>query len=191
MHRTLGIFLIFVFLAAAGFAADDSMVAVWREKAEAGDALFQTLIGASFEDGSFGSPKDGAEAVRWYQLAAEQGYANGQYMLGLFYQKNDFALIDNIEAVKWLRLAAQQRHVKAQFELGKMCALGRGVAKNELEAFIWFYVASRGGYDPRDEDLLLMAGVGGRIMNPERKKLAEQYYIKFGKIHVYKIIQSP
>ncbi len=40
MNPILKSLLVFVFLAAAGFAADTPMVAEWRKKAEAGDAKF-------------------------------------------------------------------------------------------------------------------------------------------------------
>ena len=32
-----------------------------------------------------GVPQDAAEAVRWFRLAAEQGYASAQYNLGVMY----------------------------------------------------------------------------------------------------------
>ena len=46
-----------------------------RPIAEGGDARAQILLGILYEYGS-GVPRDDAEAVRWYRLAAEQGSAN-------------------------------------------------------------------------------------------------------------------
>ena len=34
-----------------------------------------------------GVPQDYAQAVKWYRKAAEQGYANAQFNLGLMYTK--------------------------------------------------------------------------------------------------------
>jgi TPR repeat protein len=34
-----------------------------------------------------GVPVDFAEAARWYQMAANQGYARAKYNLGRFYEK--------------------------------------------------------------------------------------------------------
>ena len=36
-----------------------------------------------------GVPKDDAEAVRWYRLAAEQGNAEAQFELGYMYDQGD------------------------------------------------------------------------------------------------------
>ena len=53
-------------------------------------------------------PQDDAEAVRWYRLAAEQGYANAQYNLGVSYDDGLGVPQDNIEAHMWLNLAASR-----------------------------------------------------------------------------------
>ena len=50
MNPILKSLLVFVFLAAAGFAADTPMVAEWWKKAEAGDAKFQELMGECYAD---------------------------------------------------------------------------------------------------------------------------------------------
>ena len=42
--------------------------------AEQGDASAQYNLGVTYRTGE-GVPQDSAEAVRWYRLAAEQGYA--------------------------------------------------------------------------------------------------------------------
>ena len=55
-----------------------------------------------------GVPQDYKEAVKWYRLAAEQGYADAQYNLGLMYSNGEGVPQDYKEAVKWYRLAAEQ-----------------------------------------------------------------------------------
>lgn len=59
-----------------------------------------------------------AEAIRWYTLAAEQGYARAQFNLGLLY-KNGGGVVtqDYAEAVRWYTLAAEQGNARAQFNL--------------------------------------------------------------------------
>ena len=56
--------------------------------------------------------QDYKEAVKWYRLAAEQGYAAAQYNLGLMYRNGDGVPQDYQEAVKWYRLAAEQGDAK-------------------------------------------------------------------------------
>ncbi len=49
---------------------------------------------------------DDAEAVRWYRLAAEQGYAPAQYGLGLMYYRGEGSPEDEVLAYMWWNLAA-------------------------------------------------------------------------------------
>ena len=72
MNTILRTLLVFVFLTAAVFAADD--FAETKKKAEAGDAWAQFNLGNMYSEGE-GVPKDSAEAVNWYRKAAEQGDA--------------------------------------------------------------------------------------------------------------------
>ncbi len=61
-----------------------------------------------------GVPQDYAEAVKWFRLAAEQGNADGQYVLGSMYYKGHGVPQDYAEAVKWYRLAAEQGALSEQ-----------------------------------------------------------------------------
>jgi hypothetical protein len=54
-----------------------------------------------------GVPKDSQEAVRSWQRAAEQGDAEGQYNLGLLYDKGQGVPQDFIRAYMWYHLAAK------------------------------------------------------------------------------------
>ena len=60
-----------------------------------------------YADG-LGLPKDEAEAVKWYRMAAEQGQANAQDNLGFAYAKGLGVPKDEAKAVKWCRMAAEQ-----------------------------------------------------------------------------------
>lgn len=53
-----------------------------RAKAEKGDAAAQNNLGRLYADGE-GVPKDSAEAASWYREAADQGYAEAQFNLGV------------------------------------------------------------------------------------------------------------
>lgn len=55
--------------------------------------------------------------MRWYRLAAEQGYADAQFRLGLMYAEGRGVAKDDAEAVRWYQLAAAQGHAGAQFNL--------------------------------------------------------------------------
>ena len=65
-------------------------------------------------DAGLGVPKDVAEAMRWYRLAAEQGNADAQCSLGLMYAHGEGISEDCAEAVRWFRPAAEQGHAEGQ-----------------------------------------------------------------------------
>jgi TPR repeat protein len=55
-----------------------------------------------------GVPQDDAEAVRWYRLAADQGFARAQYSLGLLYENGEGVPQDYVQAHMWTNLAASR-----------------------------------------------------------------------------------
>ena len=58
------------------------------------------------EAGVLSVPQDDVEAVRWYRLAAERGYAVAQLSLGVMYSDGRGVPQDDVEAQKWYNLAA-------------------------------------------------------------------------------------
>lgn len=82
-----------------------------------------------------GVPKDDAEAEKWYRKAAEQGFPEAQYNLGVMYEKGAGVRKNAKEAVKWFRKAAEQGLAVAQLSLGIIYTRGGGVRKNSVEAY--------------------------------------------------------
>src|SRR5438067_1610415 len=74
--------------------------------------------------------RDYATALRLFRLAADQGDANGQFMLGVMYATGQGIPQNYAEAVKWYRLATDQGNVDAQYNLGSMYATGQGVQQD-------------------------------------------------------------
>jgi hypothetical protein len=58
------------------------------------------------------------EEIKEWRQAAEQGYAEAQYNLGVMYANGEGVPEDDTEAVKWYRKAAEQGLAKAQYNLG-------------------------------------------------------------------------
>ena len=89
-----------------------------------------------------GVPQDYQEAVKWYRLAAAQGYAPAEYSLALAYEKGQGVGQNYLEAMKWYRLAAVHGNEFAPVNLGVMYAKGRGVRQDFVRAYAWFDVAA-------------------------------------------------
>jgi hypothetical protein len=83
-----------------------------------------------------------AEAVRWWRQAADQGHAEAQYNIALFYQVEEK---NYAEAMRWYRKAADQGNADAQNSIGHLYATGKGVPKNEAEAKRWYRKAAASG----------------------------------------------
>jgi TPR repeat protein len=80
-------------------------LAIWQPLAENGDVAMQLLVGSIYDYGQ-GVPQDDAEAVKWYERAAEQGSAKGQYQAGAAYARSP-QIMDPIQGYKWLTIAAR------------------------------------------------------------------------------------
>lgn len=90
-------------------------------------------------------PQDFAEATRLYRLAAEQGYANAQFNLGVLYYSGQGVPQDYPEAARLYRLAAEQGNANAQINLGVLYGIGRGVPQDYVTAHMWLNIAGANG----------------------------------------------
>jgi TPR repeat protein len=68
-------------------------------------------------DQGLGVTQNYSEAAKWYRLAADQGYPQAQYNLGLLYNQGNGVAKDNNEAKKWWQKASDQGLSAATFAL--------------------------------------------------------------------------
>ena len=100
-----------------------------------GNAEAQFQLGIVYELGR-GVPQDGAEAVRWFRMAA---------FLGVEVRRGRGVPQDYAESVKWYRAAAEQGYTNAQLELGFSYREGRGVPQDDVQAQKWFNLGFHSG----------------------------------------------
>lgn len=62
--------------------------------------------------------------LKWYRMAAEQGFAPAQRNLGCMYHDGEGVPADIEESVKWFLMAAEQGDYNAQFALYNMYQSG-------------------------------------------------------------------
>jgi TPR repeat protein len=122
-----------------------------------------------------GVPKDSAEAVKWFRLAADQGYGQAQYNLGLSYAKGIGVEKDDAEAVKWWRLVAEQGIAEGQIRMVNAYGLGVGIPMDFVEANKWAILAASNG---QSIDIPTRVAIL-RELSPEQiaesKRLAEEW----------------
>jgi uncharacterized protein len=86
------------------------------------------------------------QALKWYNLSAEQGNVDSQINLGIIYA-NGFADVrkDYAKALKWYRLSAEQGNALGQSILAGLYVKGFGVLKDNVTAYMWYNIASANG----------------------------------------------
>lgn len=103
--------------------------------------MAQFTLGTMYHLGE-GIPRDFAQALKWIQLGAEQGYAHAQYNLGHMYFTGEGVKHAPAVGFKWFHRAAEQGLSDAQYNLGSMYWQGMGVQQDNHEAVKWLQRAA-------------------------------------------------
>ena len=81
-----------------------------------------------------GVPQNYREAADWCRRSAEQGNAQGQYLLGLLYNSGHGVPESFVQAYKWLNLAAAQASgPKREFSYRIRDSIGSKMSPAQLE----------------------------------------------------------
>lgn len=124
----------------------DQAVDYFIKAAEQGLDYIQLIPGFIFENGVM-VEKDIAEALRWYQMASDQGNAQATLMIAAMYQTGrDGIPVDEAKTFEWMRKSAEQGNPFAQTFLGAAYSMGFGVSKDKIAALAWFDFARSNGF---------------------------------------------
>jgi TPR repeat protein len=134
-----------------------------------GDAEAETSLAWLYEEG-YGVPKDPAQAVHWYRLAAEQENPESQRSLAQLTERGAGTRRDAAEAAKWYASAAEHGDAAAAARLAELYSAGRGVARDDATAYFWLSVARKQGATNTDK---LRAVLGSKLA-PEQIAKAEE-----------------
>lgn len=121
-------------------------LAALRAQGRAGDLRAQILLGMAYQLGCPGSTHDLAEALKWYELAADQGSSIAANQIAVYYDPESWfghqRGHDANEALNWYRKAAEHGDdVVTQFNVGEMLhQMGR-----DDEALEWYRKAAENG----------------------------------------------
>ncbi len=91
-----------------------------------------------------GSPEQIAAGLR---VAAEQGYAEAQTLLGQVLLDGQGVAVDQVQALDWFKTASQSDHSMAINMVGRCIENGWGVAADPAEAASWYKRAAELGLD--------------------------------------------
>lgn len=107
--------------------------------------------------------------------AAEKGYPEAQFQLGLTYHLGQGVAKDDREAVRWFGLAAEQGLAEAQFLLGVSYYRGEGVAKDRLRAYLWLNISAAQGLEKASKGRESIAKEMTRAEIAEAQRLSREW----------------
>ena len=153
-----------------------------KKAAESGDLNAQMKLGNGYFEGTFKKFTQDpiAEAAKWYQMAAEQGCAEGQVKLGRCYLSGKGAKQSYQLAFEWFSKSAEQGDREAQYELGLCYQNGHGVRVVKKWAAELFAEAAEQGHAGAQYQLGMCYYYGNGVRESYRKaaewlkKAAEQ-----------------
>ncbi len=123
--------------------------------------------------------RDYKEAIRWFTLAAENGYADSQTNLGVIYYEGRGVKPDLALGRLWTERAARQGFAPAQDNMGKLYLEGLGTPINYEKAIYWYAMSATQGYARALATLGVMHILGTGF--PKNRVLAYAYFDIAGK----------
>ena len=145
-----------------------------HEAAEQGDSLAQVSLGKRYLQGSTSVPRDYAQSLHWFGLAAQGKDPAAAYFLGVQYA-NGYGLQANPKAAfSWFLLAAEQGQPAAMFMLANAYRYGDGVRTDFAKA-VAYYEAAAELEHPQAVQTLAMAYLHGEMDLPVNMSKFEHY----------------
>lgn len=145
-----------------------------RQCGEDGHVEAALLLGIIYSSAS-DVPRDYAEAIRWFRMAAEQNLASAQLILGSMYYEGEGVPADHAEALRWFRLAAEQGDASAQSSLGFMYGAGEGVPQDFVVAYMWYNLSAAQGDERAKTNRAIIAPKMTREQIAEAQKLSREW----------------
>ena len=114
------------------------------QRASSGDPAAEYAVGKLYSLGT-GVAQDRAQAVIWYQRAADQNYAPAENELGNLYLLGGGVSANAQQAVIWWEKAADQGFPAAESSLGTSFETGHGAPQDYAQAAAWYRRAADQG----------------------------------------------
>ena len=127
-----------------GFKAGEIPRMGWdvRMRAERGEGLFQYYL-ARMSYSGFGVAQGLHELAKWCQKAANNGIADAQHDLAVWFAYGIGVTQDMKQAISWYQIAANHDFPPSMHNLGRAYGTGRGVPFDMDQSSNWFGRAAR------------------------------------------------
>ncbi len=127
--------------------------------AEAGQVRAQVTLGLMYEQGE-GVARNVAQAVQWFERAAQNGNATLRHDLAVKYFKGEGIPQDYAAAAKWWKLSAADGLAQSQYDLGVLFYRGLGVEQSYSEAAALYSSAAAKAHPRAQYSLAVMHALG-------------------------------
>ncbi len=107
-----------------------------KAKSLTNDAAADFALGSIYRDGVM-VKQDKAEAVKWFEKAAEHGNVGAQMMVGINYWLGLDVKLDEAKGIRWFERAAERGEPGAFHYLGAAYYLGKGVKQDYVQCLKW------------------------------------------------------
>ncbi|HTK84188.1 MAG TPA: tetratricopeptide repeat protein [Patescibacteria group bacterium] len=150
------LFVVLLGVGGAGFFRASANPMALKFFAALGDADAQRHLG---EINLYGNPKDYAEALRLFQLAAKKGDLWAESRLGTMYAEGWGVQQDFEQAKKLWTDGASKGFAGAEYNLGVLYQNGDGVEQDSKQAKFWYQKAAAQGHPLAQKELSQLAQV--------------------------------
>lgn len=147
----------------------------WPGDPQPGCPRAQFNLGVIYRKGFKHIESDPMEALKWYNMSADQNYEKAQCAIGVIYDKGVGVRQSYNKAFRWYMKAAEQGHVNAQYNVGCMYDHGEGVKQSDSNALIWYQKAAEQGNSDAFVNLGIMYQNGQGV--PRDYEKAINYYL--------------
>lgn len=106
------------------------------------NSVAQYYLALCYANG-YGTPKNKAEAFKYYKLSADQGNASAQCNLGICYDRGTYVARDLWQATMYYKLSADQGNATAGCNLAKCYKLGQGITSDPEMAFKYYKLSAK------------------------------------------------
>lgn len=133
------------------------------DAARSGDPMALFEIGTRYTNGANGVAANMPEAAKWYQQAADKGFAPAQYRVANLYEKGTGVAPDAPKAMDYYRKAAEQGNASAMHNLAVMYASGSAGTPDFEAAAKWFQKAADLGVSDSQFNLAILYARGNGV----------------------------
>ncbi len=150
---------------------EDAGIQWLKKSAQQGHEQAQAMLGKIYADRG-----NGAEAVKFYHMASEQGHIDATINLAMMYGSGDVVTKDSEKAHILFLKAANQGDPFAQYIVGLNYFHGEGSEENTGEAIKWFSKAAEQGEPHAQFEMGQLCEYGANDLNS-----AKDWYSKAAK----------